>query len=249
LVAGRVAVCLLASFLWSLPAVHAQVPVPAPGAPTVIPEKREAPLPAPGGPGAAPVPPGPETPEPEHRFTGTDHLDPNEISAEALIGQPVLAPDGRSLGLVVDLMLQDGQASSLKVRPAGADPQGEATTIAIDRIRMAPDRRALTAADEEAIGEPDALPVMTDIDRVGQILNADIATQDGALAGQIHDLIMDDHFKVKDVVVRLAGMDTQRDVLISVPYRWVERPPGTEIHLIDNRVRDGLVEFSYEPAP
>jgi sporulation protein YlmC with PRC-barrel domain len=246
--AGRLAACLLALFLWSLAAVHAQVPVPAPGAPTVIPEKREAPLPAPGGPGVTPVQPSLEPPVAEYHFTGIDHLAANEISAEALIGQPVLAPDGRSLGLVVDLMLQDGQASSLTVRPAGADPQQEATAVAIDRVRMAPDGRSLTVTSEEAIGAQDGLPVMTNIDRVGQILNADIATQDGALAGQIHDLIMDDHFKVKDVIVRLAGVDADRDVLISVPYRLVERPPGTEIHLIDNRVRDGLIEFSYEPA-
>src|SRR5688500_18118135 len=124
--AGRLAVCLLALCLWSLVPAHAQIPVPAPGAPTVIPEKREAPIPAPDGQGITPVQPTLEPPVVEHHFTGTDQLDADEISAESLIGQPVLGPEGRPLGLVVDLMLQAGQASSLMVRPDGADAQQEA---------------------------------------------------------------------------------------------------------------------------
>lgn len=228
-------------------AVPALAQAPGPQAPTIIPEQRGAPVPPPG---IEPVRPTLERPVTRHTFVGIDRLDAGETSAERLLGQPVLGPDGQPLGIVRDILLQADKALGVVVAPASG--QGEARRISLSGLRPAADGRSLVMTGGDGTGdagEPGGGGAVADLTPVGGILNRDIASRDGLLAGQIHDLILDPNHRVSRVVVRLAALDMNGDVFISVPYDAVERRRGTDIYLFDDEVRQHLVEFRYPERP
>jgi hypothetical protein len=231
-----VAAALLA-LSWSVGVARAQVPATEPPG-GLVPEER--------GP-AVPTPPVTEAARPS--FAGEASLGPGEINAEALIGRPVVGPDQRPLGVTTDLVLREGEATSLLVQPAGgaAGTPGPPLRVAVDGIGEAADRRALQATDaalaDAAVTDPAG-------ERVSSILNRPIASEDRAIAGQIHDLIMDRGFAVTDVVVRLAGVDPGRDVFARLPWSLVEGPTdGDGRYTIDDRARDRLLRFRYPDTP
>lgn len=221
---------------------QAATQAPAPGAPTSIPERRGAPLPAPDA--GDPVLPTLERPLAQRRFTAVDELQADEISVARLLEQTVARPDAAPLGRIADVLLRDGRAEQVLLSPHRVDaPEQRHLTLAFDELRPIHEGRGMMA--EPAARAAPAGPLDDAVERASRIIGRDIASRDGALAGQVYDLILGPGHAVETVVVRLAATAEAAETLISVPYAGVERRPGTDLYLFAGEPPDGLVEFRY----
>lgn len=219
-------------------------PQAQPQPPTIIPEKLGPAVPVPEG--AAPVRPTLELPLTQHRFTGLDRLDEGEISVEGLIGRPLLGQDGQPAGLVTDVVLENGTARGIVIAPAAGSDQ--TSIVPVEQIRTGRDQPALMldGALPPAGTAPAAEPGVT---RASSMLETDIASADGRLAGQVHDLVLGRDHRIKDLVVRMAMVGSQEEVFISVPFDQVRRREGTDLFLFADEVANRLVEFRYDTRP
>jgi sporulation protein YlmC with PRC-barrel domain len=246
LLAGAVA--LLSSALPALGAVAQTSPTPpaaGEGPPSIVPEKLGRPINP-----QAPVTPDADPAVKRHLFVGSEHMQPGEHSAKALLGLSVTRPGGEPRGQIVDVLFDDaGFAERVVVQDKQIlGPSGEPEELRFWAIDW-PDREGEPARAIAARELDPAEPA----DRSAQVsaaamLGADIANHTGTVVGTIHDIIIGTRNRARLVVFALAGIADVSDNLVAVPFRTVRRIEGTDEFLADlvGQPRGGLVSFRYE---